>query len=98
MYTSTTRTVLGEFSELQYSLAPSYQSARLLVPLAHSRGWYMPQGRAIMHNANGSQRSCNLELCMSVKFQPYLEEKKNFIISTSSSIRFFQKIVSVKCY
>ena len=31
MYTSTTRTVLGEFSELQYSLSPSYQAARLLV-------------------------------------------------------------------
>ena len=33
MYTSTTRTVLGEFSELQYSLSPSYQAARLLVSL-----------------------------------------------------------------
>ena len=31
MYTSTTRTVLGEFSELQYSLSPSYQAERLLV-------------------------------------------------------------------
>ena len=31
MYTSTTRTVLGEFSEQQYSLSPSYQIARLLV-------------------------------------------------------------------
>ena len=31
MYTSTTRTVLGEFSELQYSLSPSYKAARLLV-------------------------------------------------------------------
>ena len=31
MYTSTTRAVLGEFSELQYSLSPSYQVARLLV-------------------------------------------------------------------
>ena len=29
MYTGTT--VLGEFSELQYSLSPSYQAARLLV-------------------------------------------------------------------
>ena len=27
MYTGTTRTVLGEFSELQYSLSPSYQGA-----------------------------------------------------------------------
>ena len=27
MYTGTTRTVLGEFSELQYSLSPSYQTA-----------------------------------------------------------------------
>ena len=31
MYTSTTRTVLGEFSKQQYSLSPSYQAARLLV-------------------------------------------------------------------
>ena len=29
LYTGTT--VLGEFSELQYSLSPSYQAARLLV-------------------------------------------------------------------
>ena len=29
MYSGTT--VLGEFSELQYSLSPSYQAARLLV-------------------------------------------------------------------
>ena len=28
-----TRIVLGEFSELQYSLSPSYQAARLLVKL-----------------------------------------------------------------
>ena len=33
MYTGTT--VLGEFSELQYSLSPSYQDARLLVDLEH---------------------------------------------------------------
>ena len=31
MCTGTTRTVLGEFSELQYSLSPSFQAARLLV-------------------------------------------------------------------
>ena len=31
MYTNTTRTALGEFSEQQYSLSPSYQAARLLV-------------------------------------------------------------------
>ena len=34
MYTGTT--VLGEFSELQYSLSPSYQAARLLVSYAQN--------------------------------------------------------------
>ena len=38
MYTGSTRTVLGEFSELQYSLSPSYQASRLLVYLNFNAG------------------------------------------------------------
>ena len=36
MYTG--MTVLGEFSELQYSLSPSYQATRLLVDFKNNTG------------------------------------------------------------
>ena len=42
---------------------------------AHSRGWHVPQSRAIIHNANDSLRRCNVKLCVSVKFQPYVKYK-----------------------
>ena len=47
---------------------------------AHSRGWYVPQSRDIMHNANDSLRCCNVKLCVSMKFQPYVKKpmKKQF--------------------
>ena len=32
-------------------------------------GWYVPQSRAIIHNANDSLRCCNVKLCVSVKIQ-----------------------------
>ena len=41
---------------------------------AHSRGWYVPQSRAIMHNANDSLLCCNVKLFVSVKFQSYVEK------------------------
>ena len=44
MYTSTT--VLGEFSELQYSLSPSYQASRLLV--YYCSEWWFEYARYIV--------------------------------------------------
>ena len=41
---------------------------------AHSRGWYVPQSRAIIHNMNDSLRCCNVKLCVSVKYQPYVKK------------------------
>ena len=43
---------------------------------AHIRGWYVPQSRSIMHNANDSLplRCCNVKLSVSVKFQPYVKK------------------------
>ena len=46
----------------------------LLSSSAHSWGWYVPQSTAIMHNANDSLHFCNVKLCVSVKFQPYVKK------------------------
>ena len=52
MYTGTT--VLGEFSELQYSLSPNYQAARLLVLSVHIECIYWLISHLIACYANGS--------------------------------------------
>ena len=58
---------------------------------AHSRGWYVPQNRAIMHNANDSLRCCNVKLCVSVKFQSYVKKNNinNFLFHSNFYVTFW---------
>ena len=65
---------------------------------AHSRGWYVPQSRA------DSLRCCNVKLCVSLKFQPYVNKFKRkskkkeryFFLKFSISWMFIIKKFTIK--
>ena len=72
MYTGTT--VLGEFSELQYSLSPSYQAVRLLVSIWKEllQGW---------EDWNYCRVQTNLEKQLFLKgLRENLENSKGFLM------------------
>ena len=54
---------------------------------AHTRGRYVPQSRATMLISNDTLRCCNVKLCVSLKFQPYVK-KNNHKITKPNTLNF----------